>query len=99
LTQDHLYDSVQLRTATDGAQRQQLEADREKRLSGARDALAQAEEAYNALRFLLPMTASYARKYLDFCRDAGPHSDDMTRVERERVRQTAESEIQRILGT
>jgi hypothetical protein len=71
------------------------------KLEGAREdayaATADAENAYTAIRLLIPSVASQARRYLDLCGKADAHPDE-TKVDRERARQAVEETIQRALG-
>lgn len=60
-------------------------------------AAADAENAYSAIRMLIPDVADAARKYLDFCLAAEAHPDE-TRVDRERARQMTEQAIRSALG-
>lgn len=60
-------------------------------------AIADAENAYAAVRALIPSGADQARSYLEFCikADANP---DGTKVERQRARQMVEEAIRRAFG-
>jgi hypothetical protein len=60
-------------------------------------AAADAENAYAAIRLLIPSAAGQARRYLDLCIQAAAHPDE-TKVDRERARQAVEQAIQRALG-
>ena len=60
-------------------------------------AVADAENAYAAVRMLIPSVADQARRYLDICIQANAHPDE-TKVDRQRARQAAEQTIQRALG-
>ncbi len=60
-------------------------------------AAADAENAYSAIRMLIPDVAYPARKYLDFCLAAEAHPDE-TKVDRERARQMTEQAIRKALG-
>lgn len=64
----------------------------------AGDAITDAENAYTALRLLVPAAADAARTYLDLCGAADVHPDER-REEREAARRTAETAIQKALGT
>jgi hypothetical protein len=98
MTQERMVDAMTLQaTGLDPDLRKRTEEDHERRTLGAREALAQAEDAYNALRFLLPPVESYARLYLDLCINADPYPDT-GRAKRDRARKTVESEIQRLVG-
>lgn len=57
-----------------------------------RAAIADAENAYSAIRMLIPDVAYPARRYLDFCRAADDHPDE-TKVDRERAREMTEQAI------
>jgi hypothetical protein len=56
-----------------------------------------AENAYAALRILIPSVADQARRYLDYCISATAHPDE-NKVERHRARQMVEETIQKALG-
>jgi len=60
-------------------------------------AVADAENAYAAVRTLIPSGADQARRYLDFCIQAVAHPD-VTKVERQRARQMVEETIRRAFG-
>jgi hypothetical protein len=60
-------------------------------------AVADAENAYAAIRLLIPSAAGQARRYFDLCIKADAHPDE-TKVDRERARQAVEETIQRALG-
>jgi hypothetical protein len=60
-------------------------------------AVADAENAYAAVRTLIPSGADQARRYLDFCIQAVAHPDE-TKVERQRARQMVEETIRRTFG-
>ena len=61
-------------------------------------AAADAENAYSAIRMLIPDVAYPARKYLDFCLAAEAHPDE-TKVDRERARQMTEQAIRTALDS
>jgi hypothetical protein len=60
-------------------------------------AITDAENAYTALRLLVPSVTDQARRYLDLCVHADIHPDEK-KVERQRARQMAEEAIRRALG-
>jgi hypothetical protein len=60
-------------------------------------AAADAENAYAAVRMLIPSVTDQARRYLDFCTQAVAHPDE-TKVERQRARQMVEETIRRAFG-
>ncbi len=60
-------------------------------------AVADAENAYAAVRMLVPSVTDQARLYLDFCIKATAHPDE-GKVERQRERQMVEEQIRRALG-
>jgi hypothetical protein len=60
-------------------------------------AVADAENAYAAVRILIPSGADQARRYLDFCIQADAHPDE-TKAERQRARQMVEETIRRAFG-
>jgi hypothetical protein len=60
-------------------------------------AVADAENAYAAIRMLVPSVTDQARFYLDFCIKADAHPDE-GKVDRQRARQMVEETIRRALG-
>jgi hypothetical protein len=60
-------------------------------------AAADAENAYAALRMLIPAVADQARRYLDFCIQATAHPDE-TKVDRQPARQMVEETLRRAFG-
>ncbi len=60
-------------------------------------AIADAENAYTAVRMLIPSATDQARRYLDFCIQADAHPDEQ-KVERQRARQMVEETIRRAFG-
>ncbi len=60
-------------------------------------ATADAENAYAAIRMLIPSVTSQARRYLDLCIQADAHPDS-GKDERQRTRQGVEGTIRRALG-
>jgi hypothetical protein len=60
-------------------------------------AVADAENAYAALRLLVPAVADQARRYLDFCLQADAYPDKM-RADRQRARQMVEETLRYELG-
>lgn len=60
-------------------------------------AIADAENAYAAVRTLIPSGADQARRYLEFCIKADAHPDE-TKVERQRARQMVEETIRHAFG-
>jgi hypothetical protein len=60
-------------------------------------AVVDAEDAYAAVRTLIPSGADQARRYLDFCIQAVAHPDE-TKVDRQRARQMVEETIRRAFG-
>jgi len=63
----------------------------------AATAVAEAENAYAALRMLVPSVAQPGRRYLDLCTQANSHPDD-TKVDRQRARQMVEETIRHAFG-
>jgi hypothetical protein len=63
----------------------------------AQAAVAEAENAYAALRMLVPAAADQARRYQDFCIQAVAHPDE-TKVDRQRARQMVEETLRQELG-
>ena len=61
-------------------------------------AIADAENAYSALRLLVPAVADQARRYLDLCRKADAHPDN-TKDDRQQARQAVEETLRHELGS
>lgn len=68
----------------------------EERTKESVEVFAEAEDAYNALRLLLPTAAEAARRYLDLCNAADPYPDD-DKASRESARSIAEQAIRSAL--
>jgi len=74
-----------------------LRANLEEVQKRASAAVADAENAYAALRMLVPSVAQQGRRYLDLCIQANAHPDD-TKVDRQRARQMVEETIRHAFG-
>jgi hypothetical protein len=76
---------------------QQFLAIVEESRASAMAAAADAENAYSAIRMLVPEVAYPGRKFLDLCKAANAYPDE-TKVDRERARQMTEQAIHGALG-
>lgn len=85
------------KSSSDDKTYQHFRAAVERAQESASIAVSDAENAYAALRLLVPSVADQARRYLDYCLSATVHPDE-NKVERCRAHQVAEETIQQALG-
>lgn len=86
------------KSSSDDKTYQHFRAAAEEARESASAAVADAENAYAAVRMLVPSVTDQARRYLDFCIKANAHPDE-GKVERERARQMVEDTIRHAFGS
>jgi hypothetical protein len=85
------------KSSTDQKTYEHFRAAFEEARESASAAITDAENAYAAVRTLIPSGADQARRYLDYCIQAVAHPD-VTKVDRQRARQVVEETIRRAFG-